>query len=110
ALLSREPAPIARAEIDTEERRGLVEKFRRSNPLRLPEGEELTLAFSPEELQSLLSWGALLVDREARAEVRATEEAMAWRASLGLPGRLGVRGHLSVGGEFAFESDGRTLR
>ncbi len=110
ALLSREPAPIARAEIDTEERRGLVEKFRRSNPLRLPEGEELTLAFSPEELQSLLSWGALLVDREARAEVRATEEALAWRASLGLPGRLGVRGHLSVGGEFAFESDGRTLR
>ena len=109
ALLSRQPAPIARAEIGSEERRGLVEKFRRSNPLRVPEGQQLTLALSPTELQSLLSWGVLLADPDARSEVRATEEALAWRASLGLPGRLGSSGHLSIGGELGFESDGRRL-
>jgi hypothetical protein len=109
ALLSREPAPVATAELTTEERRALVEKFQRANPLRVPADQKRMLALSPQELRALLSWGVLLADPDARAEVRGTEEALAWRTSLSVPRRLGAHGYVSIGGVLGFESDGRRL-
>ena len=99
-ILSGRAATGPHAAISSAQKRALVAQLRSHNPLQVPERQTTTLALSVQELQALLSWAALLIDGDARVEVRAADGALSWRAAVALPAGFGRRAVLNLGGEF----------
>lgn len=100
----------ARATITSEQKRELIEQFRRHNPLTLADGEHTELALSPDRLQALLAWGALLVDDDARVAVEPLDQGLGWVASARLPRRFGAGRRLTLSGDFGLAIASAELR
>ncbi len=101
---------VAPATITSEQKRELIEQLRRHHPLKLADGEYTELALSPERLQALLAWGALLVDDDAQVAVRPQADGLAWVASVRLPRRFGGGRHLTLSGDFGLVIASAELR
>jgi hypothetical protein len=109
AVLGEGRSTAPQAAITSDDKRALVDELRARNPLRLAPGERTVLELAPDQLQSLLAWGVLLVDDSGRAAVRRAGEGIAWEASMGLPIAPGLRRQLVLTGDLALAAKDGTL-
>ena len=101
AALAGSASTAPRASITSAQKRAIVGQIRGHNPLHVEEQQTTALVLSVPQLRALLSWAALLVDRDARVDVHAGDGALIWRTAVALPAVFGRRAVLNIGGELS---------